>query len=179
MWCTCPAIRQAALPIIGKPSRSPSLATPCRDLAASPVRFPLYYTARGYEHSMRRLASLGIETLALAHRYLWTHDARDALRTGKDAEQTVQDSINVVQMNWPSGCRGRSRRHAGAGFLAVALAATQALGSGDALHRRSSHGAAYRLTGNLICPLHRTFRWLGAPQCASGCRSPVARPHSP
>ena len=95
-------------------------------LGSKPGTFPLYYTARGYEHSMRRLASLGIETLALAHRYLWTHDARDALRTGKDAEQTVQDSINVVQMI-DQAVEESLKAHAGAGFLAVALAATQAL----------------------------------------------------
>ncbi|MDE2838992.1 MAG: MBL fold metallo-hydrolase [Chloroflexota bacterium] len=93
---------------------------------SKPGTFPLYYTARGYEQSMQRLASLQIETLVLAHRYLWTQDARDALRSGKAAEQTVQDSIAVTQMIHQA-VQEALRAHAGAGFLPVALAATQAL----------------------------------------------------
>lgn len=93
---------------------------------SKPGTFPLYYTARGYEQSMRRLASLGIETLALAHRYLYTNDARDALRSGKEAEQTVEDSIHVVRMI-DQAVAESLKMHSGAGFLPVALAATQAL----------------------------------------------------
>ena len=95
-------------------------------LGSKPGTFPLYYTARGYENSMRRLASLNIETLALAHRYLWSEDSRDALRTGKDAEKTVQDSIDVVRMI-DQAVTDACKTHAGAEFLTVALAALQAL----------------------------------------------------
>ena len=93
---------------------------------SKPGTFPLYYTARGYERSMQKLASLQIETLALAHRYLWTQDARDALRSGKAAEKTVQDSIAVARMI-DQAVQMALKAHAGAGFLPVALAATQTL----------------------------------------------------
>lgn len=93
---------------------------------SKPGTFPLYYTARGYEQSMQRLASLRIETLALAHRYLWSQESRDAIRSGKAAEQTVQDSIVVTQMIHQAVQEAR-KAHAGAEFLEVALAATQAL----------------------------------------------------
>ena len=93
---------------------------------SKPGTFPLYYTARGYEQSMLRLASLNIETLALAHRYLWSQEPRGPLRTGKDAEQTVQDSIKVVRMI-NQAVQDALTSHADAGFLPVALAATQAL----------------------------------------------------
>ncbi len=95
-------------------------------LGSNPGTFPLYYMARRYEQSMERLASLNIETLALAHRYLWSEDSRDALRTGKKAEQTVQDSINVVRMI-DQAVADALKAHAGAGFSTVALATTQAL----------------------------------------------------
>lgn len=93
---------------------------------SKPGTFPLYYTARGYEQSMQRLASLQIETLALAHRYLWSQDSRDAIRTGDAAAQTVQDSITVARMV-DQAMQTALKAHAGAGFLTVALAATQAL----------------------------------------------------
>ena len=93
---------------------------------SKPGTFPLYYTARGYEQSMQRLASLQIETLALAHRYLWSQEPRDAIRSGDAAAQTVRDSIKVARMI-DQAVRTASNAHAGAGFLPVALAATQAL----------------------------------------------------
>ena len=93
---------------------------------SKPGTFPLYYTARGYEQSMQRLATLQIETLALAHRYLWSQDSRDAIRSGKAAERTVADSIAVVRMIHQA-VRDALNDHAGAGFLPVALAATQIL----------------------------------------------------
>jgi glyoxylase-like metal-dependent hydrolase (beta-lactamase superfamily II) len=95
-------------------------------LGSKPGTFPLYYTARRYEESMRRLAAMNIETLALAHRYLWSEDSRDALRSGKDADQTIQDSINVVRII-DQAVADAAKAHAGAGFLPVALAALQAL----------------------------------------------------
>ncbi len=93
---------------------------------SKPGTFPLYYTARGYERSMQKLASLQIDTLALAHRYLWSQDARDAIRTGEAAAQTVQDSITVVRMI-DQAVRTAMNEHGGAEFLPVALAATEAL----------------------------------------------------
>lgn len=93
---------------------------------SKPGTFPLYYTARGYAQSMQRLASLQIETLALAHRYLWSQDPRDAIRTGEAAAQTVQDSIAVARMI-DQAVQTALKTHAGAGFLPVALAATQSL----------------------------------------------------
>lgn len=93
---------------------------------SKPGMFPLYYTARGYEQSMRRLAALDVETLALAHRYLYSKDARDALRSGSEAEQTVQDSIHVVRMI-DQAVAESLKTQAGAGFLTVARAATQVL----------------------------------------------------
>lgn len=95
-------------------------------LGSKPGTFPLYYSARRYAQSMRRLASLQIETLALAHRYLWSQESRDALRSGKAAEQTVRDSIDVVQMI-DRAVQEALKAHAGAGFLAIAQAATRAL----------------------------------------------------
>ena len=93
---------------------------------AKPGTFPLYYSARRYEESMRRLASRGIETLAMAHRYLWSQDARDALRVRAAGEGTIQDSINVVRMI-DQAMQEAFKTHAGAGFLPVAQAATRAL----------------------------------------------------
>ena len=93
---------------------------------SKPGTYPLYYSARRYAQSMRRLASLNIETLALAHRYLWSQESRDALRSGEAAEKTVQDSIAVVEMIHQA-VAAALKQHAGAGFLPVALAATQAL----------------------------------------------------
>ncbi len=93
---------------------------------SKPGTFPLYYTARRYEQSMRRLASLRIETLAMAHRYLWSHESRDALRTGEAAEQTVQDSIHVVSMI-DQAVQEALAAHAGGGFHAIAQAATRTL----------------------------------------------------
>ena len=72
------------------------------------------------------MASLQIETLALAHRYLWSQDPRDAIRTGEAAAQTVQDSIAVARMI-DQAVQTALKTHAGAGFLPVALAATQSL----------------------------------------------------
>ena len=93
---------------------------------SKPGTFPLYYTAQGYAASMQRLAAMQIETLALAHRYLWSGAARDALRSGRDAEQTVRDSIHVVRMIGQAVAEA-AKAHDGADFPTVARAATQAL----------------------------------------------------
>ncbi len=93
---------------------------------SKPGMFPLYYTASGYEESMVRLADLQVETLALAHRYVWSGAARDALRSGRDGEQTVRDSIDVVRMVGQAMAEAM-KSHAGADFLTVARAAAQAL----------------------------------------------------
>ncbi len=93
---------------------------------SKPGMFPLYYTASGYEESMVRLAGMQIETLALAHRYVWSRTDRDALRSGREAEETVRDSIDVVRMVGQAMAEAM-KSHAGADFLTVARAAAQAL----------------------------------------------------
>ncbi len=95
-------------------------------LGSKPGTFPLYYSARRYEQSMRRLASLGIDTLALAHRYLWSQESRDALRGGEAAEQTVRDSLDVGQMI-DRAVQEALKAHGGADFCTIAQAATRTL----------------------------------------------------
>ena len=71
------------------------------------------------------------------------------------------------------------KAHAGAGFLAIALAATQALATEMPFTVDPRTGLPTGLPATLFAHYTGTYRWLGAPQCASRCRSPVARPYNP
>lgn len=59
--------------------------------------FPLYYSARDYASSLRRLLDLPINTLVQAHRYRWSKPTQEAVRAGAEARQTLEESLAVWQ----------------------------------------------------------------------------------
>jgi glyoxylase-like metal-dependent hydrolase (beta-lactamase superfamily II) len=59
--------------------------------------FPLYYSAADYSSSLRRLLDMPIATLAQAHRYRWSRDSQEAVRSGADVRQTLEESLGVWQ----------------------------------------------------------------------------------
>src|SRR6202011_694989 len=59
--------------------------------------FPLYFSAADYPNSLRRLLDLDAATLAQAHRYRWSAPTQDAVRTGPEVRQTLEESLAVWQ----------------------------------------------------------------------------------
>jgi glyoxylase-like metal-dependent hydrolase (beta-lactamase superfamily II) len=57
--------------------------------------FPLYYDAADYASSLRRLLDMPIATLAQAHRYRWSKPDNDAVRSGADVQQTLEEALAV------------------------------------------------------------------------------------
>ena len=55
--------------------------------------FPLYFSAADYLNSIKRLRDMPIQTLAQAHRYRWSAQTQEAVRTGSEVRQTLDDSI--------------------------------------------------------------------------------------
>jgi glyoxylase-like metal-dependent hydrolase (beta-lactamase superfamily II) len=55
--------------------------------------FPLYFNAVDYLNSIKRLRDIPIQTLAQAHRYRWSARTQEAVRTGAEVRQTLDDSI--------------------------------------------------------------------------------------
>jgi glyoxylase-like metal-dependent hydrolase (beta-lactamase superfamily II) len=55
--------------------------------------FPLYFDATDYRDSLERLRDLPIQTLAQAHRYRWSAQTEEAVRSGPEVRQTLDDSI--------------------------------------------------------------------------------------
>jgi glyoxylase-like metal-dependent hydrolase (beta-lactamase superfamily II) len=62
-----------------------------------PNSFPLYYSAADYASSIRRLLDMPIETLAQAHRYRWSHATTEAVRSGPEVRQTLDEALAVWQ----------------------------------------------------------------------------------
>ncbi len=56
---------------------------------------PLYFAAADYADSLRRLLDLDIATLAQAHRYRWSAATQEAVRTGPEVRQTLEESLGV------------------------------------------------------------------------------------
>jgi glyoxylase-like metal-dependent hydrolase (beta-lactamase superfamily II) len=59
--------------------------------------FPLYFDATDYVNSLKRLREVPITTLAQAHRYRWSAPTQEAVRSGAEVRQTVDDSIAAWQ----------------------------------------------------------------------------------
>jgi hydroxyacylglutathione hydrolase len=59
--------------------------------------FPLYFAAADYARSLRRLLDLDASTLAQAHRYRWSAPTQEAVRTGAEVRQTLEESLAVWQ----------------------------------------------------------------------------------
>ncbi len=59
--------------------------------------FPLYFSATDYARSLRRLLDLNASTLAQAHRYRWSAPTNEAVRTGLEVRQTLEESLSVWQ----------------------------------------------------------------------------------
>jgi hydroxyacylglutathione hydrolase len=59
--------------------------------------FPLYFAAADYASSLRRLLDLNVSTLAQAHRYRWSAPTQEAVRTGAEVRQTLEESLAVWQ----------------------------------------------------------------------------------
>jgi glyoxylase-like metal-dependent hydrolase (beta-lactamase superfamily II) len=59
--------------------------------------FPLYYSAPDYASSLRRLLDMDIATMAQAHRYRWSAPTTEAVRTGGEVRQTLQEALAVWQ----------------------------------------------------------------------------------
>jgi hydroxyacylglutathione hydrolase len=62
-----------------------------------PNGYPLYFSARDYGASLKRLQALPIRTLVQAHRYRWSKPNTDPVRTGADVKQTLDDALAVWQ----------------------------------------------------------------------------------
>lgn len=59
--------------------------------------FPLYFAAADYAASLRRLLDLDATTLAQAHRYRWSAPTQEAVRTGSEVRQTLEEALGVWQ----------------------------------------------------------------------------------
>jgi hydroxyacylglutathione hydrolase len=69
--------------ISGRGSRAPS--------------FPLYFDASDYINTLERVRGVPVKTLAQAHRYRWSAPTLEAIRTGAEVRQTLDDSIAAWQ----------------------------------------------------------------------------------
>jgi hydroxyacylglutathione hydrolase len=59
--------------------------------------FPLYFAAADYANSLKRLLELDAATMAQAHRYRWSAPTQEAVRTGPEVRQTLEESLGVWQ----------------------------------------------------------------------------------
>src|SRR5439155_4276003 len=50
-----------------------------------------------YANSVRRLLDLDVATMAQAHRYRWSAPSQEAVRTGPEVRQTLEESLGVWQ----------------------------------------------------------------------------------
>jgi glyoxylase-like metal-dependent hydrolase (beta-lactamase superfamily II) len=62
-----------------------------------PNGFPLYYDAADYPRSIKRLLDMPIETMAQAHRYRWSQPTNEAVRSGPEVRQTLEEALAVWQ----------------------------------------------------------------------------------
>jgi hydroxyacylglutathione hydrolase len=54
--------------------------------------FPLYFDATDYRETLKRVRDVPVKTLAQAHRYRWSAPTQEAIRTGDEVRQTLEDS---------------------------------------------------------------------------------------
>jgi hypothetical protein len=59
--------------------------------------FRYNFDALDYLNSIKRLRDMPIQTLAQAHRYRWSARTQEAVRTGPELLQTLDDSIAAWQ----------------------------------------------------------------------------------
>ena len=59
--------------------------------------FPLYFDATEYIDTLMRVRDVPVKTLAQAHRYRWSAPTQEAIRTGVEVRQTLDDSIAAWQ----------------------------------------------------------------------------------
>ncbi len=59
--------------------------------------YPLYFSARDYGRSIKRLLEMPIATLAQAHNYRWSAPTQENLRAGADARKTLEESLAVLE----------------------------------------------------------------------------------
>jgi glyoxylase-like metal-dependent hydrolase (beta-lactamase superfamily II) len=57
--------------------------------------YPLYFSARDYAASIRRVLDMPVTLMAQAHRYRWSAPTAEALRTGPEVKQTLQESLAI------------------------------------------------------------------------------------
>jgi hypothetical protein len=57
----------------------------------------LYFSAQDYAASHQRLLDMDVAILAQAHRYRWSAPTQEAVRTGPEVRQTLQESLGVCQ----------------------------------------------------------------------------------
>jgi hydroxyacylglutathione hydrolase len=59
--------------------------------------FPLYFDAADYLSTLKRVRDMPVKTLAQAHRYRWSAPTQEAIRSGAEVRQTLDDSIAAWQ----------------------------------------------------------------------------------
>lgn len=59
--------------------------------------FPLYFDATDYRNTVKRVRDMPVKTLAQAHRYRWSATTQEAIRTGAEVQQTLDDSAAAWQ----------------------------------------------------------------------------------
>ena len=60
--------------------------------------YPIFYSAKDYAASIKRLLDLPIDTLAQAHYYRWSKPENDPVRTGPDVRQTLEEALAVCEL---------------------------------------------------------------------------------
>lgn len=60
-----------------------------------PGGYPLYYSARDYSASIKKVMDMPVSTLAQAHNYRWSASTQEPVRTGGDVRKTLEDSLAV------------------------------------------------------------------------------------
>jgi hydroxyacylglutathione hydrolase len=80
--------------------------------------FPLYFSSADYASSLRRLLDLNVATLAQAHRYRWSAPTQEAVRTGPEVRQTLEESLAVWQAI-DTAVRSKLAQDPGVDFLAL------------------------------------------------------------
>jgi glyoxylase-like metal-dependent hydrolase (beta-lactamase superfamily II) len=91
--------------------------------------FPLYFDAPAYVSSLRRLLDVPITTLAQAHSYRWSAATREAVRTGAEVRQTLNDSIAAWQAI-DDAVRTELKANAGIAFPELARRVIRAVAPG-------------------------------------------------
>ncbi len=59
---------------------------------------PLYFASADYAASLKRVLDMDVAILAQAHRYRWSAPTQEAVRTGPEVRQTLEESLAVWQV---------------------------------------------------------------------------------